>query len=195
MYLDLDRTLYDTNRAAGLIRAALERGFSDKGITAQLLADEQEQFHQYHGEWYFYDFFSHMAAHNLDEQTIKSYLQEQLSSEDLLYPDAKDLLGSLESRRDDVLVLTFGDKRYQEFKYSLVPQLQQFRLVCIQSSKGNYIRTQVKRPSLIVDDKQILDLPSDCQGVLVDRTREAAFEQADGYWLINDLSVVKELVR
>ncbi len=195
LYLDLDRTLYDTSRAAGLIRAAAADKLTEAGVTEQQLADEQEQFHQYYGEWYFYDFFSHMAAHNLAEPDVKAFLRERLNGVDLLFPDAKDLLESLAARRGDVVVLTFGDKRYQEFKYSLVPQLQDFRMVCIQSSKGNYIRTQIKRPSLIVDDKQILDLPDDCQGILIDRSREAAFEQADGYWIINDMGVVKELAR
>jgi hypothetical protein len=147
--MDLDRTLFDT----GLF-------FDDIWqLAAQMYGcnkDEEKtkaaNYHRMYGEWYDYDFFQHLQEATdavYSESTFIQAAQELLTSRYLFDDVTEDVLQSIDA------IVTFGNKPFQQFKLSLCPQLASIETHIILEPKGHYISRTFKRPSLLVDDKDI----------------------------------------
>lgn len=192
LYLDLDHTLFNTDQANLRFGQVVEALF---GITPAQLAHNQTAFSvQVGGGQHFYRFFAQLASIGIAIDRAKQQMHQALMNEDFLYPDARYLLSYLEKHNVSAKVLSLGDPDFQSFKYSLVPELQQYPFICVQALKGEYFQAHASEPAMIVDDMHIAALPEGCRGVLIDRTQAIRLQQQDDYCSINSLTVVKDLL-
>jgi hypothetical protein len=199
LLLDLDRTLFDTNRSFDYILIAAEACFGNRGISAKKMRDEYKNFYTSDDPTALrtYDFFEHLKSYGfaVTNDDIRVLRERVMNQGDLLFPDAHELLKYLETRPDlKVTILSFGVPQFQIFKCSLTPELEKYHMDCIFEEKGPFIkRTYEAEPSLIVDDKVIDDLPEWCRGVLLNRTtpeQSGVLEGHSHYDVINSLILV-----
>ncbi|MGH7196282.1 MAG: hypothetical protein ACREGJ_00765 [Candidatus Saccharimonadales bacterium] len=173
-YLDLDRTLFDTERFVLELFKVAGRIYREKGVRRmRLLTDLPHQI-RYVGDLSYYPFFDHLAEYGVDTQEAKKLLYEALKDNDFLYKDAHELLDWLESHGIQPHILTFGDKDYQSFKISLAPRLQNLPVTIVQESKGAFLARQACESAILVDDKLVTDLPEWCTGALLTRKKSVA---------------------
>lgn len=193
LYLDLDRTLFMTDRIKPLLAEACERLY---GIPPAKLQQEQPVYSVRVGDQYFYRFFEQLEHYGIARNRAIRELRQAFAGLDFLYADARKLLAYLSLHHWSATVLSLGDQDFQVFKYSLVPELQTLPIVCTEKLKDEYFRSHVPEKALIVDDHKVENLPATCQGVLLDRIqRKLLHRQADGYLVISDLTRVEELLR
>lgn len=193
-YLDLDRTLFDTERAKSAIYRALEDTY---GIAADRLVQERAEHyvHPHDDETYYYPLFKHLeSTYEIDPDEAASCLEEQLRGQDFLYPDAVPLLDDLEERGIRTSILTFGDVPYQQFKVALCEELFGMSALVTTKPKGKHIGQAPSQRSLIVDDKRVADLPKRCQGIQLDRRSEIPAYNAGDYLVVNGLHAVSQLL-
>ncbi|HEV2413034.1 MAG TPA: hypothetical protein VGS28_04520 [Candidatus Saccharimonadales bacterium] len=201
LYLDLDRTLYMTDRALKLVAEECEKLWRDKGITAQRLIQEAPRYYSSEdpNALRTHEFFRQMLAYGVDLRTEGGRLRDSLSKYDLLFPDARDLLDYVDTLNDlEVKIITFGEEDFQKFKLSLLPRLAKYPVIITMGEKATYIRRHEKKtPSLIVDDKTNPSLPAWCEGVLLDRTGNTSskdLDQESGELVVNGLDAIKSLI-
>ena len=196
LYLDLDRTLFDTSKASVALRVAAEKHFGKYGVTAQLLYDTYRQFTTRVGEQHYYRFFDHLADYGINEDEAEASLRRELAGEDFLFPDAQVFLDFVDTQSIVPIILTFGEKRFQLFKASLAPRLARYPIETILFDKIDYLAERPDDSAILVDDKSIHTafLPRHCTGVLIDRSQpEAIIKQSDHY-IVNNLASVEELL-
>ncbi len=194
MYLDLDRTLFDTHAFMVAVQRASEEVFGEYEVKATALHENYTDFRGRVDKQYYYQLFEHLAHYGIAKELAEERLRLVLKSVDFLYPDARDLLEFIHTQHLDAEILTFGEPLTQNFKYSFIPASHTLPLVSLLSSKGHYIKSQSKQASIIIDDKLITDLPGSCQGILLDRHQAEALVKNQDYWTINDLRIVKEFL-
>jgi len=192
LYLDLDRTLFITDRVNELLDEACERLY---GILPTKRRQDQPAYSTRVGDQHFYRFFDQLEQYGVARDRAVRELRQAFAGLDFLYPDARKLLAYLSLHQWPTVVLSLGDQDFQTFKYSLVPELQRLPIICTEALKGEYFRGHTET-ALIVDDRKIAGLPETCQGVLIDRTEHKLMHrQTDGYLVISDLTRVEELLR
>ena len=191
IYLDLDRTLFNTEAFVADLFAAAEQAF---GIPAATLAAEIPKFYslQQQDNLHHYDFFAQIAAHNINVTEADRVLGQALAGHDYAYPDAKHLVQFLAATPCEVQILSFGTHHYQTFKYRMAPSLGSLPITVVSHAKATYLAAQSPAPSLLVDDKSSASLPPWCTLYLLDRTApQPIAKQARGVWRINSLGAVE----
>lgn len=188
LFLDLDRTVFDTPRFMQAVFAATESQF---GLSAQRLHDDSGEFYEQIGDLIIYDLFNQLAAYGVDPSVAEPTLRQALAGHDFLYPDTHGLLAFIAKNNIDTTLLSFGTERYQQFKYSLAPSLQKLPLVTT-LYKDVYLQAQGTDLSLLVDDKTVDPLPPNCVQLLVDRTSDDELAHiSPQLWRINSLKSVE----
>jgi FMN phosphatase YigB (HAD superfamily) len=157
VYLDLDRTIYRTEKG-GLIWEKIYELYPE--LDDKEAAESVEQYHQYVGDMYYYDFTKHLQALGLDAEIVyQQLLETELTDGRLEYPGASGLINSLGSKGVEVRVLTFGLDDYQRFKASLCPSLQAIPVITTLHEKAILLEDEAEE-CWLVDDKPVgLELP------------------------------------
>lgn len=191
IYLDLDRTLFNTSLAG---RAAWIAAQELYGLDAEKLQAEEANFHGYAGEQYFYRFFDHLASHGVEPVRAAEELRSVLSEQDFFYPDARELVLHLKLRDIKPTILSFGDPAYQGFKYRLIPELEHIPFICVSEPKGPYVAKHGHVKAYIIDDKPLVDVPDECIAIQLVREQAEPMVQDGRHYVINDLRLAKGLL-
>lgn len=178
VYLDLDRTLFDTAHAAAAIWGQLEQLY---GINAAKERERQTDFyvHDESGSYY-YDLAAHLAACGLDPDEVAERLRTSpIADNRLLIPGAAELVNQLVDAACDPAILTYGDAYYQRLKVALCPALGGAALHVTLGSKADFLAD--KGDCVLVDDKNIAsELPENVQFVWVQLEGEQKSVKAPG---------------
>ncbi len=182
--LDLDRTLFDTDRAAGLLyQLADELSI----MTVTELAARQRQ-SEVDGQSF--DPMSTIVEQAGQDgwSQLTTQFEQQAASEDFLLPGAEDLIKYLTERHRPHAILTYGNPKWQEIKLATtglnVPYLvvtSPYKSVVVrewQNDDGTFQIPSAIRPSIdqstarrivLVDDKPLAfeDLPVNVTGYLI----------------------------
>ena len=174
-YLDLDRTLFRTERVYEII-AKIAELYPEKPS----LVDGYELRHNH----YVYPFaaegdtrtYSHdlswwLRDHGLDPGSVYGRLLEsELTDGRFEYKDVAELVGQLKSR-GEVKILTFGVDEYQRFKAALCPSLEGVEVITTLKSKTEYLNRYGRDGDWMVDDKLITGAKKGVELVVINHSR------------------------
>jgi len=157
-YLDLDRTLFHTERIGELF-AVLERIYPDNAALRGGYERREEYFvfpHLDDGDTktYYYDLAGQLRAAGLDVESTFGMLRAELGDGRFEYDGAEELVESLRAQ-GVVKVLTYGEDVYQKFKASLCPSLKGLEVITTVEPKVDYLNEHAAAGDWIIDDKVI----------------------------------------
>lgn len=171
VYLDLDRTLYDTDRGGQMIWQELGRAYPHIDAVSEHASQQKYYVYQDDGDAYAYDFGAHMDALGLVRDEVYAMLRgSDLADERLEYDGVSELVTWIQAR-GKVRVLTYGTDDYQRLKAALCPSLVDVEIITTRGDKAEYLAD--KGDVWLVDDRPLGDmLPSNVRfiQVLVDET-------------------------
>ncbi len=178
LLLDLDRTLFDTDRYTAALLGALAPQI---GVSAEILIAEVPG--QYvassHGGGSYYDMIRHLQAYGASFDDIKRCVAELPN--DYLFPDAASLLNALRASRREAQLLTHGEHKAQSLKLAVCQPLGHMAAHITLQPKGLYIANKWPNSGgMIVDDKDIADIPEGWTGVRINRSASASVEELIG---------------
>lgn len=188
VYLDLDRTLFQTGRASEIWDVI---GLLYPQIDALEAYKSRETYHHYVGELYYYDMSAHLESFGLDPETVYQQLQaSELSDGRFEFEYCHELIASL-SKQAEVHIFTFGMDDYQRFKASLCPSLRELPIMTTLRAKADVLEDS-QEECWLVDDKPIGDeLSGNVSFVQV--SLEGAPTSSDVIWpLFYDLNSLRE---
>lgn len=194
VFLDLDRTVIDTDRAKNRFNEVLEQAYD---LDPQVLQDEREQYYTRADtdSLPYYSLFVHLHdSYGLEPDRVAQELNERLTDESFMYDDVPPFLGALRTAGIQTSFLTHGEERYQLFKAGLHPDLKDYDVAVVQRPKAEYIRVQPRVPSCVIDDLRIPGLPEYCQGIQIDRDAAEPLHHDESYLVVNSLTVVTKNV-
>jgi|GEM_PF-3030256 len=193
LYLDLDRTLFDTVRFSDALIAAFEDIYK---VPARDFRAQMPQFYVHHADMQYYDFYGHVASLGHNPAAVAERLRPELAGGDYLFADAHSLLAALSAVPPvQTTILSYGPSNYQQYKVSFVPELQRLPFVATLQFKQDYLASKPPAPSLLVDDKLVAPLPTWCSQFLIDRSATAAkIAESAHVWRINSLETVETAV-
>jgi|GEM_PF-3870304 len=145
LYVDLDRTLFDTASFAFSIRKAMKELFA-----VDITAEDSRKYFTYYDDLYDYDFFRHCRINGVTSEQIHNQVVPRLLDEygSFLYEDAKTILDL------DFDIMTFGSEPYQSLKLKMTPELQDRMITIVHERKGVYIQRELKDVQVtLIDDK------------------------------------------
>lgn len=181
LVVDLDRTLFDTNRFTHDVAETLEAAFH---INARhFIHDIPNHYLQTGANLRTYDLFAHTAHLALDADAVEHCLLSTLPARatppsGYMYPDAPGFISFLQAAPEvqNLSILTYGDTRTQRIKFTLSQAvLGAIPSVITQSPKDVYLRTQHESGrGIIIDDKHIENLPPNFTHIFIDRETAAA---------------------
>ncbi len=157
-YLDLDRTLFHTDRIADLF-PVLERLYPENTALQNGFASREKYFvfpHLKDGDvkTYYYDLARQLREAGLDLDKAFTALHGELGDGRFEYEGARELVEALQTR-GEVKVLTYGEDVYQKFKASLCPSLAGLEVITTVEPKVEYLNEHCAAGDWIVDDKII----------------------------------------
>lgn len=194
IYLDLDRTLFNTPVFVPELVAAAEKLY---GLDAQQFQKDMATYYlsSADGQLQHYDFFAQLAAHAIDIRHAERELLAALHGRNYVYDDAREMLQLLGSTPITLGIVSYGTQFYQLFKYKAAPELAGLPIKVVFHDKATYIAEQPHEPSWLVDDKITSNLPDWCVMILLDRTAKAPFvRESPMFWRINSLQSVETLL-
>lgn len=182
-YVDLDRTLFITDRV-GEIFDAIERLYPDnkhiKGgyerrrtycvFPRQLEGDDA---------MYYHDIVAQLRDAGLDSNEVFTRLTDDICDGKFEYPGIAELIQTLQAR-GEVKILTYGEDLYQRFKVSLCPSLAGIEVVSTVEPKTQYLNENASAGDWIIDDKLMTDIKP---GIRVVRIQHYPNVPADVYSL------------
>lgn len=174
IYLDLDRTLYDTVKGNEHIWHELEKLY---GIDSKKQRARQSDFYIWQDEkTYYYDIAAHMRDVRIDPADANVKLIRALEGDSFLMPGAKDFLERVCTFSVPVELLTYGDTYFQTLKASLCTALHGVPLRITRRPKHVFLETQ--RECVLVDDKPIVkELPAHVHFFHVQLEQKKHFEK------------------
>lgn len=128
-----------------------------------------------------YDFFAHIYNLGLDGDEVEKCILHAFRERDYVYDDVPQFINFLLSKVTPtaVMLLTYGEQRFQQLKYKCAPTLSNLACVDTLEPKNQYIKKHfAHHHGIIIDDKLINDLPVSFKGVLLKRDANNA---SDGY--------------
>ncbi len=157
-YLDLDRTLFRTERASE-IYDAIKKVYPDSAAMRAGYDKRADYYvfpHKKDGDsvTYYHDMVSQLRAANLDYQQVFNAICSELSDGRLEYSGLEEFIRLLK-QRGAIKILTYGEDRYQRFKASLCPSLAGIEIITLIGSKSEYLNTHALPGDWIIDDKRI----------------------------------------
>ena len=178
LVLDLDRTLFDTSQFIHDTSEVLEAEF---GVDAhRFTQDIPKHYIQTSEALRTYDLFGHIAHLNLDDKAVEYCLKSELPRKPrgvngYLYSNTADFLDFVQSRTEIEVtsVLTYGKGRTQNLKLFLAAAvLEDLFSAITEESKDAYLRAHFPNgQGIIIDDKDIENLPHNFTHLFIDRTR------------------------
>jgi len=188
LLIDLDRTLFDT---ASFVDSLWSWMAAEYGVDSEKERERgKQQFYNYVGDMYDYDFFAHIQDLGIDKDDLDKQVRQVLRPS-FEFPDVEEFL---ERTADaDRAILTFGNEPYQSFKLSFCPQLLGLMPVYMTTqSKPGYIESHWPgEPTILIDDKQLAGtLPETTRFIHLDRMQEASIVEREGYLAVNSLAAI-----
>lgn len=194
IFVDLDRTLFDTDRFYAEVWRVLGERHGFDGDAAQKRVKEfyYEVRAGYH---YDYGFHNHLAAYipQVSVPQAMAEVYDALKNTSFLYDDATELFGWQPSY--DVHVLTFGETDRQQFKLRFCELLAPLPTHIILEPKAQFIAANFpNRHGLLIDDKIEGDLPPYIKQIHIDRQSGVAISRKSAIILVNSLKQVTPLL-
>lgn len=151
VYLDLDRTLFDTRKVIE-IWEELARHYP---IDAKACAGERSKFYVWDGpKSYCHDFSKQLRSYGIPaEEAYKKLVESEIADGRLEFPYVNQLISTLTGLAE-VRVLTYGTDDYQRLKASLCPSLKDLEVVTMLQRKGDFLR-ETGETCWLVDDKPL----------------------------------------
>lgn len=193
LFLDLDRTLFDTPRFMPALWHALAARYSLDYEHCMALVPH---FYRAIGDYRYYDLKMHLQdGLGLDPEQAIDVVTPVLAKQDFLFADTSSL-AEWQARPDyEVRILTFGPAWVQAFKMRFAPALAHLPTDMILEAKNEFIaREYAGRSGLLVDDKRNPNLPKGFTEVWLDRDHTMQNTQESGIVCINSLAQIKELL-
>lgn len=154
VYLDVDRTLFDTSKFDALRWELLGREY---GVSAEAGRSSQQQFYRYSGDMYTYDFAAHMQNIGLDiEEAGSMLLRSELADGRLEYDGVGELVAWIQEQ-GMVRLLTYGMRDYQLLKIALCPSIKDLEVATTLDTKDTFF-IQHPEPAVLLDDKPIREI-------------------------------------
>lgn len=192
IYLDLDRTLLDTDKLVSHLFAACHKLY---GLSPQTLRAEIPDFYFSTGDLRHYDMFAHLAAHGIGYERARQELAAEIAGVDFAIPGLDGLLQFIANQQLDARILSFGKTDYQMFKYHMLPQVRHLPITVIFEDKDVYLEQQSTEPSVLLDDKRTWPLPTWCIQLLLDpKAGDEPVQENRQMWIINSLARVATVV-
>lgn len=158
VFLDLDRTLFDTRRI-GEIWQELAKKYDIDPVAA---AAERSKWYVWESTTtYHHDFSAQLRAYGIHPKEAYAYIQASpLSDGRLEFPYTEQLITTLVPIAR-LKILTYGSHDYQQLKASLCPSLDNIAILPTLESKSAVLQRYTEKYSCwLVDDKPIgHDLP------------------------------------
>ena len=159
VFLDLDRTLFDTRRISEVWQELAKK----YDIDAEASAAERSKWYVWESaDTYHHDFSAQLRAYGIRPKEAYAYIQASpLSDGRLEFPYVDQLVSAL-TPFARLKVLTYGVHDYQLLKASLCPSLENIEILTTLEPKGVVLqRYSGTHDCWLVDDKPIgNDLPS-----------------------------------
>lgn len=185
--VDMDRTLLDTELTFGrFATACVDENITEPGAlhtAKKKMQDEGGSF----------DALSHLrdtlgVSEDGIDDVINAFIKTSADT-DMLYPDALPFLEELDERGIPNIIVTYGGAQWQNAKLDATGLSNRFHLVTGVKQKGRLIESwrtargyvvdlagelAVAHKVVLVDDKAVSfgDLPSNCEGYLVERSTQ-----------------------
>lgn len=153
VFLDLDRTLFDTRRVGEVWQVLAER----YGIDAEAAAAERSKWYVWSSDdTYHHDLSAQLRAYGISPKEAYAYvLASPLRDGRLEFPYVEQLITTLVPLAK-VKVLTYGVHDYQHLKASLCPSLDNVEIITTLESKQAVIdRYMDEYDCWLVDDKPV----------------------------------------
>lgn len=155
LYVDLDRTLFQTNLFDTNKWSLLHQWFpwvepsEQQRQTCYYVEDSESSLH-------YYDFDAHLVQLGLEPAAVYRRLrQSALADGRLEYPGTEEFI-RWASAQTQLTVLTYGAVKYQQLKVALCPSLERVPVVVVQRPKGEFFQSQLAHAERwLVDDKPI----------------------------------------
>lgn len=175
VYLDLDRTLFNTPEM-GQVWDYIASLYPE---SADAFDDAEKYFH-YVDDMHYYDMSAHLESLGLDPAEVYAAVaQSELADGRLEEAGAKELIGMLRNLGYEPVVLTFGSDDYQRFKASLCPALQDVPVMATLRPKSEVLEERGEE-CWLVDDRPLGDeLPGNVSFVQVSPDGAAVPYDAD----------------
>ena len=159
--IDLDKTLFPTWKFIDDLARELETGF---GINEEWFRRHVHVAHTPGVDGLrYYDFFAQLEALGFNGDEVEAHVLKYMRGKDYVYEDVPAFLSFLRQdvRPDSVILLTYGEQRFQKLKFDCAPSLKDLSFVATLKPKRDYFNTYLKgRRGIVIDDKLIIGLPS-----------------------------------
>ena len=192
LFLDMDRTLLNTNEFVQAFWRAVEKYYR---INHEHAIAEMPKYYHDMGELRYHDLYLQLSElFGLDPDEVIATIRPDLATQDFLYADVKPIL-ALQKHDFELRIITFGEQWFQQCKLSFLPALDHLPRDIILESKGAFLaRTYPQAEGWMIDDKRNPHLPPNVQEVYLDRTSEDPFTKKDGIIIINSLKHFQEAI-
>lgn len=172
VYLDLDRTLFQTKRSGEVLLSHVGLLFPRFEVSRAIR--ERDSYYVEVGDLYYHDMSRQLRENGLDPQEVYDMLsQTEVADGRFEFEGCRELIESIGSRAD-VRVFTFGPDDYQRFKAKLCPSLTDLPVITTLQPKAKFLESNHDN-AWLVDDRPIGDeLGSNIQFVQVSLEGEPA---------------------
>lgn len=184
IFVDLDRTLLDTNR---FIRLLLGMVIEIPRIEDEVVRIEKE-FIAGEGNLRRYRVWEHFADLGVSQDEVLALEKPMQAQGGLLYSDAVPAMEYLARRYPVTKILTFGEWAFQAFKLRCLPELAGYEAEIVEEHKGRRL-SLVNGPSVLLDDKNISGLPDSTTLLHLDRSAPAVVRNSDRHVTIPNLEI------
>lgn len=168
-YLDLDRTLFRTERVADLY-AAIERLYPENTAIKDGYTKREGYYVYAHKDaddpTYYHDIARQLQNAGLDAEEVFTRLRNTVGDGRFEYVGVRKLVQALQAR-GRVVVLTYGEDLYQRGKARLCPSLEGVEIITLIGSKAEYLNEYAAPGDWIVDDKPLIGLKPGIRSILV----------------------------
>lgn len=133
-----------------------------------------------------YDFFDHIKNLGLNPDDVEATIINSFINKDYSYPDVRQFLNFLQTKSNNITLLTYGETRFQKLKHTCAPTLHKLNYVDTMQPKTEYIKTHyTDGQGIIIDDKIIDNLPSNFRQIWL--TRPDAYPTGTGLRSLNSV--------
>lgn len=182
--IDMDKVVFKTNQFISDISKVIEEKFN---IDQELFNSQVPTFYEKgEGNLQLYNFFNHIKKLGLKPDDVESAILDAFSDKDYSYPDVQQFLDFLQTKSNNITLLTYGETRFQTLKYSCAPTLHKLNYVDTLQPKTEYIKNNYPNgQGMIIDDKIIDNLPPNFKQIWL--TRPGAYKSGAGLKSLNNV--------
>lgn len=189
IYIDLDRTLVDIDKAMDRLYAVLEKmGFKPDVVKAKR-SEIEAQGQSFEPMTVIKDLFS-----SLDLEALKANY-ENYNQIDIMYSDSRDFLQKLDDLGIEYEVLTYGSSQeWQKMKISASGYAGGYKIIADNNKTAVFVNSQ--NTWLIDDKKECLErMPNGCRGfwLIRDEDARARIQNTDVLINVQIISSLREI--